>query len=71
MLPWVSNHTGMIIIRQHTTKPIETDGEEDRVVEQDHQILDTVMEWSDFVQDGPIFGTLYKLQVNFSRSDII
>jgi hypothetical protein len=45
MLPWVSNHTGMIIIRQHTTKPIETDGEEDRVVEQDHQILDTVMDY--------------------------
>jgi hypothetical protein len=42
MLPWVSNRTGMIITRHHTTKLIETGGEEDRVVEQDHQILDTV-----------------------------
>jgi hypothetical protein len=32
----------MIITRHHTTKLIETGGEEDRVVEQDHQILDTV-----------------------------
>jgi hypothetical protein len=35
----------MIIIRQHTTKPIETDGEEDRVVEQNHPILETVTDY--------------------------
>jgi hypothetical protein len=66
MLPWVSNRTGTIITRQHTTKPIETDGEEDRLAEQDHQTLDTNGLWRAFVQDGPIFGKLYKSRVNFT-----
>ena len=62
----------MIIIRQHTTKPIETDGEEDRVVEQDHQILDTVTDYRVILfKMYRFFGKLYKSQVNFSGSDIV